>query len=58
MLAIQQLYMQWCGNVMSGMLLNPDASGYVTLTEYGNLVGSKFVTKQVKDGAWVELTEK
>ena len=33
------------------------SSGDLTLTEYGDLVGSKFVIKQIQDGAWVELTE-
>lgn len=33
------------------------ASGVLTLTEYGDPAGSKFVVKQVVDGAWVELAE-
>lgn len=33
------------------------ASGDLTLTEYGDLVGSKFVIKQIQDGAWAELAE-
>lgn len=33
------------------------ASDDLTLTEYGDLAGSKFVVKQVKDGAWVECAE-
>lgn len=32
-------------------------SGVLTLTEYGDLVGSKFVITQVVDGTCVELVE-
>lgn len=33
------------------------SSGALTLTEYGDLVGSKFVITQVVDGTCVELAE-